>query len=59
MALAVKHKIPRKLFLEKIQGQMTAGEKLRLQSSADQAGMELSIDPHRLPLTKLALYILW
>lgn len=56
--LAVKHQIPRKEFLEKIQGQMTAGEKLRLQASADQAGMDLSIDPQRLPLTKLALYLL-
>jgi hypothetical protein len=56
--LAVKHRIPRKVFLEKIQGQMTAGEKLRLQGSADKAGMELSIDPQRLPLTKLALYLL-
>jgi hypothetical protein len=56
--LAVKHQIPRKVFLEKIQGQMTVGEKLRLQGSADKAGMELSIDPQRLPLTKLALYLL-
>jgi hypothetical protein len=56
--LAVKHQIPRQVFLEKIQGQMTAGEKLRLQSSADRAGMELSIDSQHLPLTKLALYLL-
>jgi hypothetical protein len=56
--LAVKHQIPRKVFLEKIQGQMTAGEKLRLQGSADKAGMNLSIDPQRLSLTKLALYLL-
>jgi hypothetical protein len=56
--LAVKHQIPRKIFLEKIQGQMTAGEKLRLQSSAEQAGTTLEIEPQRLSLTKLALYIL-
>ena len=56
--LAVKHHIPRQLFLEKIQAQMTAGEKLRLQDSAIKAGTLLTIDPHRLSLTKLALYIL-
>ncbi len=56
--LAVKHQIPRQVFLEKIQGQMTAGEKLRLQGSADRGGIELTIDPQRLPLTKLALYLL-
>jgi hypothetical protein len=56
--LAAKHRIPRKIFLEKIQGQMTAGEKLRLQNSADKAKVELSIDPQRLSLTKLALYLL-
>ncbi len=56
--LAIKHQIPRQIFLEKIQGQMTAGEKLRLQGSAAQAGMELSINPQRLSLTKLALYLL-
>jgi hypothetical protein len=56
--LAVKHQIPRSLFLEKIQGQMTAGEKLRLQKSAEKAGTELAIDPQGLSLTKLALYLL-
>jgi hypothetical protein len=56
--LAVKHNIPRQLFLEKIQAQMTAGEKLRLQDSASKAGTSLTIDPQRLSLTKLTLYIL-
>jgi hypothetical protein len=56
--LAVKHQIPRRVFLAKIQSQMTAGERLRLQGSADKVGMELLIDPQRLPLTKLALYLL-
>lgn len=56
--LAVKHKIPREVFLKKIEGQMTANEKLRLQGSASKADVEINIDPHRLSLTKLALYIL-
>jgi hypothetical protein len=56
--LAVKHHIPREIFLTKIQSQMTAGEKLRLQDSASKAGTSLSIDPQQLSLTKLALYIL-
>jgi hypothetical protein len=56
--LAVKHNVPREIFLEKIQSQMTAGEKLRLQNSAATAGVALSIEPHRLSLTKLALYLL-
>lgn len=56
--LAAKHNIPRKVFLNKIQGQMTAGEKLRLQKSSQKAGVKVAVAPHRLPLTKLALYIL-
>jgi hypothetical protein len=56
--LAVKHQIPRDIFLAKIQTQMTAGEKLRLQDSATTAGVSIEIEPQRLPLTKLALYIL-
>jgi hypothetical protein len=56
--LAVKHQIPREIFLAKIQSQMTAGEKLRMQESASKVGTSLSIDPHKLSLTKLALYIL-
>jgi hypothetical protein len=56
--LAVKHQIPREIFLAKIQSQMTAGEKLRMQDSASKVGALLSIDPQKLSLTKLALYIL-
>lgn len=56
--LAVKHRVPRQIFLEKIQAQMTAGEKLRWQKSAQKAGADLTLDPHRLSLTKLALYML-
>ncbi len=56
--LAAKHNIPREIFLKRIQGQMTAGEKLRLQGSSEKAGIKLEITPEKLPLTKLALYIL-
>jgi hypothetical protein len=56
--LAAKHKVPRPVFLEKIQSQMTPGEKLRLQNSAAAAGTKIAIDPRQLSITKLALYIL-
>ncbi|NER24150.1 MAG: hypothetical protein F6J96_26285 [Symploca sp. SIO1C2] len=56
--LAAKHNIPRDVFLSRIEQQMTVGEKLRLQNSAEKAGIAIEIEPHRLPLTKLALYIL-
>jgi hypothetical protein len=45
-------------FLAGIEQQMTAAEKLRLQGSADRADTEIKVDWHRLPLTKLALYVL-
>jgi len=56
--LAVKHGIPRDRFLKNIEARMTTNEKLRLQNSAAQAGINLKIDPSRLSLTKLALYVL-
>lgn len=56
--LAAKHKVPRQVFLERIESQMTAGEKLRLQGSAERAGRQLQVDYRRLSLTKLALYAL-
>ncbi|HBE19583.1 MAG TPA: hypothetical protein DEG17_11085 [Cyanobacteria bacterium UBA11149] len=56
--LAIKHKIPRDIFLARIENQMTVNEKLRLQGSAEKAGIAIAIEPHRLSLTKLALYIL-
>lgn len=56
--LAVKHNIPRDVFLTRIAGKMSAHEKLRLQGSAEKAGVAIEIEPHRLSLTKLALYIL-
>ncbi|MBW4449867.1 MAG: hypothetical protein KME38_24280 [Spirirestis rafaelensis WJT71-NPBG6] len=56
--LAAKHKVPRDVFLSRIQQQMTLGEKLRLQGSAERTEVEINLDLGRLPLTKLALYIL-
>ncbi|MEM7555201.1 MAG: vWA domain-containing protein [Cyanobacteria bacterium P01_A01_bin.84] len=56
--LAAKHKIPRHLFLSRIQEHMTLGEKLRFQGTAERNKIEINLDYSRLPLTKLALYIL-
>lgn len=56
--LAVKHNIPRERFLQNIEGQMTAGEKLRLQKSAGKVKAKLDLNPQKLSLTKLALYVL-
>ncbi len=56
--LATKHNIPREVFLARIEEQMSIHEKLRLQGSAEKAGVTIKIEPHRLPLTKLALYVL-
>ncbi|ABA19677.1 conserved hypothetical protein [Trichormus variabilis ATCC 29413] len=55
---AVKHKVPRDVFLSRIQQQMTLGEKLRLQGVAERNETDINVDFGRLPLTKLALYIL-
>ncbi|MDZ7968353.1 MAG: hypothetical protein RM368_25950 [Nostoc sp. DedSLP03] len=55
---AVKHKVPRDVFLSRIQQQMTLGEKLRLQGAAERTEIDINVDFGRLPLTKLALYIL-
>lgn len=57
-SLAEKHNIPRDRFLAGIEQQLTAAEKLRLQGSANRADTEIKVDWHRLPLTKLALYVL-
>ena len=57
--LAVKHGVPRDVFLKRIEGQMTDGEKLRMQGSADRADAKAPmVDWDRLPLTKLVLYAL-
>ncbi|MDJ0675907.1 MAG: hypothetical protein QNJ36_11085 [Calothrix sp. MO_167.B42] len=56
--LAVKHKIKRDVFLSRIQAQMTLGEKLRFQGTAERAQVEINLNLAKLPITKLALYIL-
>ncbi len=56
--LAVKHKIKRDVFLSRIQEQMTIGEKLRFQGAAERTEVDINLNLARLPLTKLALYIL-
>ncbi|MDZ7957588.1 MAG: hypothetical protein RMY34_06725 [Aulosira sp. DedQUE10] len=57
--LAAKHKVKRDVFLTRIQQQMTVGEKLRFQGAAERTEkVEIDLDLGRLPLTKLALYIL-
>jgi hypothetical protein len=57
--LAFKHKIPRDVFLERIQKRMTLHEKLRYQGTAERAkDTDIDLDLGKLPLTRLALYIL-
>jgi hypothetical protein len=56
--LAVKHKIKRDVFLSRIQAQMTLGEKLRFQGAAERTEVDMNLNLAKLPLTKLALYIL-
>ncbi|TWU15471.1 hypothetical protein [Allorhodopirellula heiligendammensis] len=56
---AARHRIPRVEFLRKIQRQMTHAEKQRVQSAAARLGVATpGVDLSRMPLTKLALYVL-
>jgi len=56
--LASTHGVERAEFLEGIAGQLTVGERLRAQGSAEQAGLQISVDLGRIGLTRLALYVL-
>jgi len=57
--LAARRGVPRKVFLEKIQGRMTAAERLRTQKAAARVGARVSlVDLRRTALTRLALYLL-
>ena len=56
--LATKHKIPRDVFLSRIQERMTLGEKLRFQGAGESNKVDIDMDLGRLPLTKLALDVL-
>ncbi|MCT7980829.1 hypothetical protein [Laspinema olomoucense] len=55
---AAQHGIKREIFLDRIQQQMTPGEKLRLQKTANRGKQEIAVDLAQMPLTKLALYVL-
>jgi hypothetical protein len=55
--LAARHGIARDEFLAGIAGQMTAGEKLRLQKAAAGGEVALDVDLARAPLTRLAVYV--
>lgn len=58
-SLAVRHGVPRDVFLKKIERKMTAAEKLRYQTTAARTkGARLDFDLSRAPLTRLALYVL-
>lgn len=55
---AAKYNIKQEVFLSRIQSQMTLAEKLRYQSAAERNEIDIDVNLERLPLTKLALYIL-
>ncbi|MFF3074115.1 hypothetical protein ACFVSN_29420 [Kitasatospora sp. NPDC057904] len=55
---AHRHGIPRGAFLDRIAPRMTALERLRLQESARGRGATVGTDLARMPLTRLATYVL-
>jgi hypothetical protein len=55
---AAKHNIKREVFLKRIQPKMTVVEKLRFSGAASRSEVDINVNWERLPLTKLALYIL-
>ncbi|MBV6702249.1 hypothetical protein [Kitasatospora aureofaciens] len=55
---AQRHGIPRGAFLERIAPRMTSLERLRLQESARGHGAAVTTDLTRMPLTRLASYVL-
>jgi hypothetical protein len=56
--LCHKHKVPRERFLARIAPRMTPGERLRLQGAAAENEVRIEVDLSRVPLTRLALYLL-
>ena len=56
--LAHKAGLPRDEFLRRIEPRLTPGERLRLQGAAARAEGRIAVDLGRIPLTKLALYVL-
>ncbi|WP_415950737.1 hypothetical protein [Streptomyces sp. KLOTTS4A1] len=55
---AARHGIPREVFLERIAPRMTRHEQLRLRESARERRTALDVDLARMPLTRLASYVL-
>jgi len=55
---AAAHRIDRRVFLERIAPQMTRLERLRVQESARGRGADVAADLSRMPLTRLAGYVL-
>lgn len=55
---ASRHKVPREEFLRRIEPMLTAGERLRLQSSSRAEGVSVELDLRRIDLTRLCLYVL-
>jgi hypothetical protein len=55
---AAKHGLPRGVFLAKIEPRLTRLERLRLQESTRAAGAAPAIELGRMPLTRLASYVL-
>lgn len=56
--LAARMKIPRKTFLKHIEPRLTPQEKLRLQQATQREGQRIELNPERVGLTALLLYIL-
>jgi hypothetical protein len=55
---AARHRIPREVFLQRIEARMTPAERLRLQSAARAEGASIALDLHRIDLTRVCLYVL-
>lgn len=57
--LAAKHKVPRERFLERIAPRLTQGERFRLQAAShDALGESFEVELDRMPITRLASYVL-
>ncbi|MEL6186739.1 MAG: hypothetical protein AAFU79_19125 [Myxococcota bacterium] len=56
--LARRHGVPRARFLARAESTMTVAERVRMETSTRRAGLAKAADLTRVPLTKLALYIL-
>lgn len=56
--LAQRRRVPREVFLRRIEPRLTQGERLRLQGTAAREEVAIQVDLSRVPLTRLALYVL-